>query len=438
MSLQSIDSLSQAPYQRPSPASTMPASTSKTLDLARVLVLITALGIVVLGSLASLTAIGVGILSGGTDTLVLVTFGTSLLALTGGLGTALALQARQAIRRQPSSAFRPGMVGLLVVLFLLAVAIGQILLSLDLLPVVTFPLFHIAAASLPSLIIVALVGRVLCGVATWRDGILQLSSGAFVATPLAFALEAIILLSLLVATLVSVALRPGGQELLQTMTAYLQHPAWLQDPAGLAPAFTSPAILAAGLLTVAGIIPLIEETVKTVGIGLMAYRRPTLPQAFLWGLAGGAGFTLVEGLLNAASGVQMWAPVILLRVGTTLLHCLTGALMGLAWYKILARQQWRHGLGLYAISIGIHGLWNALSMGMAILSMGMPQPGTGDSLGVVAALALLLVLILAMALGLAGLTVYVRKQIPVPQAPRSEPTTLAPDAIPVKSPVSER
>ena len=321
---------------------------------------------------------------------------------------------------------------------MLAVAIGQILLSLDLLPVVTFPLFHIAAASLPALIIVALVGRVLCGVTTWRDGILQLSSGAFVATPLAFALEAIILLSLLVATLVSVALRPGGQDLLQTMTVYLQDPVWLQDPAGLAPAFTSPAILAAGLLTVAGIIPLIEETVKTVGIGLMAYRRPTLPQAFLWGLAGGAGFTLVEGLLNAASGVQMWAPVILLRVGTTLLHCFTGALMGLAWYKILARQKWRHGLGLYAVSIGIHGLWNALSIGMAILSMGMPQPGTGDSLGVVAALALLLVLIVAMALGLAGLTLYVRKQIPVPQSSRSGPTTLAPDTIPVESPASER
>lgn len=412
MSLQSIDSLSQTSHQRPPSAGTRSTGTSKVLDLARVLVLVAALGIITLGSLAGLTAIGVGLLIGGTDTLVLVTFGTSLLALTGGLGTALAIQARQATRRQPSSAFRPTMAGLLVLLFLLAVAIGQILLSLDLMPVVTFPLFHVTAATLPSLVILALVGRSLCGVTTWRDEILQLSSGAFVATPLAFVLEAVILMGLLMATLVSVALRPGGQELLQTLTAYLQDPAWLQDPAALAPALTSPAILTAALLVVAGIIPLVEETVKTVGIGLMAYRRPTLPQALLWGLAGGAGFTLVEGLLNAASGVQMWAPVILLRAGTTLLHCFTGALMGVVWYKVLARQNWGHGLGLYAASIGIHGLWNALSVGMAVLSLGMPQSGTADSLGIVTVLALLLTLILAMALGLAGLTLYVRKHSP--------------------------
>jgi hypothetical protein len=409
MSLQSIDSLSQTSHQHPPSAGARSTGTSKMLDLARVLVLVAALGIITLGSLAGLTAIGVGLLIGGTDTLVLVTFGTSLLALAGGLGTALAIQARQATRRQPSSAFRPTMAGLLVLLFLLAVAIGQILLSLDLMPVVTFPLFHVAAATLPSLVILALVGRSLCGVTTWRDEILQLSSGAFVATPLAFVLEAVILMGLLIATLVSVALRPGGQELLQTLTAYLQDPAWLQDPAALAPALTSPAILTAALLVVAGIIPLVEETVKTVGICLMAYRRPTLPQALLWGLAGGAGFTLVEGLLNAASGVQMWAPVILLRVGTTLLHCFTGALMGIAWYKVLARQSWGHGLGLYAASIGIHGLWNALSVGMAVFSLGMPQSGTADSLGIVTVLALLLTLILAMALGLAGLTLYVRK-----------------------------
>jgi hypothetical protein len=420
MSLQPIDSLSQISHPRPPPAGTRSTASSKMLDLARVLVLVAALGIITLGSLAGLTAIGVGILSGSTDTLVLVTFGTSLLALTGGLGTALALQARQAIRRQPSSAFRPTMAGLFVLLFLLAVAIGQILLSLDLLPALTFPLFHVAAATLPSLVILALVGRSLCGVTTWRDEILQLSSGAFVATPLAFVLEVAILMGLLVATLVSVALRPGGQELLQTMAAYLQDPAWLQDPAALSPELTSPAILTAALLVVAGIIPLVEETVKTVGLGLMAYRRPTLPQAFLWGLAGGAGFALVEGLLNAASGVQMWAPVILLRVGTTLLHCFTGALMGLAWYRVLIKQEWGYGLGLYAASIGIHGLWNALSMGIAVLAAGVFQSDIADSLGVVTALALLLALILAMALGLAGLTLYVRRHSPAnDDCPRS-------------------
>jgi hypothetical protein len=254
---------------------------------------------------------------------------------------------------------------------------------------------------------------------------LQVASGAFLATPLAFVLEMIAILLIISAAFLGLAWQPGGQDLLVTVTSYLQDPVRVQNLGVITPDLLTPAVIVAVFALVAGLIPLIEEAVKTFGVGMMAYRRPTLPQAVLWGLAAGAGFAIAEGLLNATSGLGAWLPTVLLRIGTTLLHCLTGALMGLAWYQILSRQKWARGLGLYLASVAIHGLWNGLAVAMALLSLTAPGAGTttGDQLtsvlGTLAILLLLVALTLGMAGSLAGLTIHVRRRIPPPM-PLSE------------------
>jgi len=391
------------------------------LDLMRVLVLFGALGIVFLGILGG----GMGLVispSQEVDRLVIVTFSGSLFLLTTGLGLALAWQAWGAMQKRPSSIFQPKRVWFLALFFLVSVAMGHLILSLHLLPVATFPLFHAGATILPPVLIVALVARGLDRTTTWRDVTLQIASGAFLATTLAFTLEAIAILAMLTTTFLGLAIQPGGQELMEKMVTYLNTPTWLQGPNTLVPLLMSPAILAATFAFIAGIIPIIEEAVKTVGVGLMSYRHPTLSQAFLWGLAGGAGFALVEGLLNTTAGLDGWALVVLLRLGATLLHCLTGALMGLAWYYALTWRRWGYCLGLYATSVGIHALWNTLSVGLALLSLGTLDTTMVDSRWmwagpiIIIALMLLVILALTMMLGLFGLTRYVRQHSAVPVA----------------------
>ena len=394
-------------------------------ELLRILVLIAALCIAAIGLLLGIIGVALSLLSDGPDMLMAVTLSVSLLVLSLGLGLASAWHAWRAIQDHASAAFRPRRIWLSVVLFLLVLVLGQAILSLSLLPALTFPLLHIAASVLPALIIVALVGRSLGGVTTWRDMTLQIAGGAFLATPLAFVLEATAILFIASAAFLGLAWQPGGQDLLITVTSYLQDPDWLQDPGVLAPALLTPVVMAGAFALVAGLIPLIEEAVKTIGVGMMAYRRPTLPQAVLWGLAAGAGFAIAEGLLNATSSLGAWLPTILLRIGTTLLHCLTGALMGLAWYQILSRQKWARGLGLYLTSVAIHGLWNGLAVAMALLSLVAVGAGTTSSdqlitsLGTLTLLSLLVILALGMAGGLAGLTAYARRRIP-PPIPLSE------------------
>ena len=387
-------------------------------DLLRILALIAALSVTVLGAMLGFAGIAVGIIGRGPDMLMLVTSSASILLLSVGLGLAATWHAWRAIRGYPSAPFQPRKIWLLVALFGLALVLGQTMLSLSLLPALTFPPFHVAATILPAVIAVALIGRSLAGAVTWRDMVLQAASGAFLATPLAFIMEGTTILLLVIATLLGVAWLPAGKYLILTATSYLQDPSLLQVPGVLVSALRTPGIIVAAFAVVAGLIPLAEEAIKTIGVGLMGYRRPSLPQAVLWGLAAGAGFAAAEGLLNTTGSLDGWLPGVLLRIGTTLLHCLTGALMGLAWYQVLVRRRWSRSLLLYVMSIAIHGLWNSLALAMVLLSLS--ALGTSASsgslavagLGVVAILLSLVVLGIGLAGGLAGLAVYVRRRGP--------------------------
>jgi len=399
------------------------------LDVARVLVLVGALSIVAVGFLAGSMGILTSALGPADARLTMITLSVSFMALTTGLGSALAWQAIQAMQGRSSGPFRARRAWVLGLFFLLAVFTGNMLLQLDLLPALTFPPMHVLAGILPPLTIVALVGHTLGGISRWRDVVLQISSGAFLSTFLAFFLESTILLSLLISILVIVALQPGGLEGIQRLVDQLQDPSWQQSPVDAGDLFKSPIFVALIFLAFAGIVPLIEEAVKTIGLGLMAYRRPGLAEAMLWGVAGGAGFGLAEGLFNSAGGLDAWAPIVLLRVGASLLHCFTGALMGLAWYAALARRRWIWALGLYAASVGVHGLWNALTATMALLSLGATgSQATGleqirANVGAITAGGLLVLLALLVGLGLVGLVRYVRQRDTALNGPSPGPGT---------------
>ena len=424
MSESQSDSTQSTGADRPAPR----RESNPLVAAARVLVLIGGLCLIALGLLAG----GIGLLAGflePDDRLVLVTVVASTMTLTLGLGSALAWQAFNSIQGRGSHWFRPRLVGIWVIVFLLAVLIGQTILVSDWKPALSFPAFHILASVLPPLIIVAWVAHGLGRAARSRDVVLQLGSGALVATVLAFSMEMVMVIGLLAIILAGVAIQPGGLEQIQALAGRLQDAAWLEEPGNLSALAQSPLVIVSAFLVFAVAVPLIEELVKTVGVPLRAYRRPSMAQALVWGLAGGAGFALAEGLFNSLGGLESWAMIVSFRVGATLLHCFTGALMGLAWYQALVQKRWSWALGLYALSAGTHGLWNALVATTALTSLGR-QPSETVGLGTAVPFALLALLALAVAMGLLLLTQLVRSHDPaspleaqaVPLAEATAPT----------------
>ncbi len=340
------------------------------LKIAKIMVGVAGFSIAFLGLLAGVFYLIPPFIRGGEMDLIGAIVGASFIALGIGLGLPLAWQGFSSLRGRPSRLFRPRPAWVLAAVFVVAVILGQVILTLDLAPALTFPPFYILAAVLPPLFFLAFVGRRLTGSNTrWRGVVLQLASGAFLATFGAFGLEAAFGLLLMVVVLALTALMPGGAAWFEELSVYLQDPRWLQNPESLySPLLSPPILIALGLLVIV-IAPMIEELFKVLGVVMMSYRRPSKAQSFLWGLAGGAGFALAEALLNGASSLEGWAGVATMRVGATAMHCLGSGLMGLGWYYLFTtRRPWRL-LGAYAASVSLHSLWNVAASIMLVVSL---------------------------------------------------------------------
>lgn len=303
-----------------------------------------------------------------------VTTVASLAALGLGLGGLLIRHGRRAWRGEPDAPFRPPRAGWLIVAFVAAAAIGQAVLSFDLAPRLLFPPFHVLAGALPATIVFVFVGRRLGRATGQRQIVGQVASGVVIGGPAAIALVGLAALALAVALGLVVAMTPGGADTLQSLLSNLQDPAWLQDPDNLFSLILTPAGLAGAFLLLVVVSPLVEEMLKPIGV-LFISRRPGQAEAFLWGLAGASGFAMTEGMLNSAADLGAWLPVVLMRIGTSLMHCLAGGLVGLGWYFLRAARRPVGAVGLYLAAVALHGAWNALTLGIAGLSLALPTIG---------------------------------------------------------------
>ena len=140
--------------------------------------------------------------------------------------------------------------------------------------------------------------------------------------------------------------------------------AWLRSPLV--------ALGALGLLSI--VVPLIEETTKSLAVPLVGLSgtRLTPLRSFLVGASAGAGFAMLESILNGAAGLaspSSWAGVMLVRSGTAALHCLASGLAGLAWQAFLAQRQLAKSLAFFLAALALHGIWSAAASLSAIATL---------------------------------------------------------------------
>lgn len=340
----------------------------------------------------------------------------SVATLSLTVGAALTYQARSSLAGRPSRIFRPTSPWLLALIFLLCLLIGQAVISLLGQPTLTslvFPPIHVLAATCPALTVLALVARRLQA-ASWRTVSVELAHGAILAPTGALAAEIIVLVVIAFVISFIVALTPGGMERLLALSNNLRDPAWVEDPANLAQLVLSPWALTLIVIVFVIVAPLIEEFLKGLGVLFLSYRLKGPAEALVWGVACGAGFALAESLFNGSIAVDGWAPVMVMRWGASLMHCVGSAILGLGWHQALVgRRPWRL-VGALGASTGIHALWNGAAVAVAVPSLLMvtrPQdlPAQGVAgLVVLTSLAVLVLLSVSMALLLGYLIARVR------------------------------
>jgi hypothetical protein len=122
----------------------------------------------------------------------------------------------------------------------------------------------------------------------------------------------------------------------------------------------------ANIFAIAVIPPLGEEFLKGLSVRLLMRRSTTRAQAFAMGAAAGAGFGFVEALLYGAGVVSedltAWWEIMLIRAGSTSLHCLATGLVGVAWWYWSIAGRKRSALGLFFTAVFLHALWNGFAV----------------------------------------------------------------------------
>ncbi|MFZ3070574.1 MAG: PrsW family glutamic-type intramembrane protease, partial [Anaerolineaceae bacterium] len=242
----------------------------------------------------------------------------------------------------------------------------------------------LVGVALPVIWLIHLGANGLWGKHPQRDsGMLSFSLGF--TTIFIMVVELVVVVILLIGFGTFAAANPQLQQTLLELFNKLQSSA--SDSEGmieaLQPLLDDPTVMTLILVLFAGIVPLIEEALKTLGVWFLAGKKVTPAEGYVAGLMSGAGFALVEGLLNAtqmSGGVPAdWFPFVLGRFGGSLLHCFNGGLLGWALASTWRDKKVWRVVGVYLLTVVVHGLWNgiALTGGVTPMLQGVESAGLG-------------------------------------------------------------
>ena len=190
---------------------------------------------------------------------------------------------------------------------------------------------------------------------SWRDILLMIGWGMVGAAAIAVVLE-------LAAQQTLLLLRLASQGAFQGVTNGSDFSDAVRNAQD---ALSDRELLIQALLNVALFAPLIEEFCKGFGVRLLRGVRPTRHQAFLFGVAAGVGFGMVEAY-EYSMGAFVYSPyhwwdTLLVRGGSSSLHALASGTVGIAWYYAFSGRRLR-ALALFGAAVALHGSWNALNV----------------------------------------------------------------------------
>jgi len=288
------------------------------------------------GGAASLTYLGAPFVSRGRDILAAQLGQMAAIFLGLVCGTLALYHGFASIMNRASRPLRLPPFYFFWILFALTLGLGHVLLNFRIAEQFLFPFLFLLGASLPTLSVIAWGVRRLGAPITWRQGALALVAGSTLSIVVALVLEGSLSL------------------ILFFFTPPLR---WMSS----ASIVLSPIVILF-LITTALQAPIPEEFAKALGVPIFGRQRITNEQqAFAIGLFCGAGFAIVENMLYeglyATIGGWSWGGVTLLRGIGAGLHPICTGLIALGWFR--ARQSgWFKLLSAYAISVGLHTLWN--------------------------------------------------------------------------------
>jgi RsiW-degrading membrane proteinase PrsW (M82 family) len=182
---------------------------------------------------------------------------------------------------------------------------------------------------------------------------------------LAIILEVLALLPVGVIAIAGLASSVDLGRIFQPMLGQVPNPGTLTEDTAIS-LLLNPWVLASLFAFVAGIVPLIEEAVKSLAV-LPIARHLSPSEAFVGGALGGAGYALFEALFLTQPDPS-WLTTMIGRGGATVMHAFTAAITCWGISQVVHRRRWGRLALAYLSSVTMHGAWNA-----AVIAMGIAQ-----------------------------------------------------------------
>jgi RsiW-degrading membrane proteinase PrsW (M82 family) len=127
----------------------------------------------------------------------------------------------------------------------------------------------------------------------------------------------------------------------------------------LGPYLKNPLTLITALSFLSFLVPIIEESAKSLGVWLVSDRIKSPAQGFALGVLSGAGFALAESLSASLTADSSWGITLSVRAITSGMHMLATGLVG--WGIAYARLEKRYLrlVGMALLAMFLHSVWNA-------------------------------------------------------------------------------
>ncbi len=314
---------------------------------------------------------------------------SGVLAIVHGLGS---------IRNRRSRPFRLVPVYIFLLVFAVVLGLGNLVLNFEVAAEFLFPPLFLLGAALPTMAVLTWVGRRLGWPISWRQAGLAFVTGTTLSIFVAIVLETFL-------PLFAYLLFPfpffGYGDLFSSGSGLIER------------LFATPLILVFLLFT-AMQAPIPEEFAKALSLPFFGRRRIVEErQAFMIGLASGAGFAILENMLYEGLYAQWtgwsWGGVTLLRGIGSVLHPLGTGIVAIGWFR--AREKgFMELFKAYLLAVALHTLWNGGFMPFVYLT-GLDYFAGGDQAISVYGLAVEVLLVVFLVLLSAGLWWFLRRLV---------------------------
>jgi hypothetical protein len=309
-----------------------------------------------------------------SDLLYTTTTVTSLVAVGLASLPTLVLSGRAILGRPPLPPRQPSSGWLVISALLpLGIGLGHFAYVFDFLPVFLIPFAHILSATIPGLLAIIIVRRVgpsQTPLRVWG----QLFAGLWGSPLFALVLEVIFLIPVIILLGFSLLQTETGRALLQLAINPETWSAALNED-NLRRIIQQPGVVLLASGYIALIVPIIEETIKTLAIWPFLRRGMSPHAAFNGGVIGGAGYALFEALFLTQPG-SLWASTMIARIGATFMHSFTAGVASWGLLQLFRFRRWKAFGGAFLAAVGMHGLWNAAAIGIGFGPIYIDQPFT--------------------------------------------------------------